>query len=187
MEDTECPYRLSEFVLKDESKFSTSITVTHRPVVYLAHDSAVQTHTIAPALALFHKEDLAAPAKAFQKALARHGEGDYQGCITSCATAVESTIKVVAKQRAWSLKAKGIGGLTKSFIVAAGLPEKYSNIAFILAERRHNAGDAHGHEQIYDTPETEARFIIGLSASFIVFVASELNQKNKIRAADHKP
>ena len=176
--DEGCPYRLSEFVLEGRNNFLASITATRRPFVYLTHDSAVQIHAIAPALALFHNEDLAAPADAFQNSLERHGRGDYQGCITSCTAAVEGAIKVVAERRDWSLRGSGVGSLGKSFIRNAGLPDKLSQVTGLLAERRQNAGDAHGHEQVHDVREAEARFLIGISASFIVLVASELCKKN---------
>lgn len=175
LEDKDCPYRLSEFVLLHERhKHYVSVTATRRPFVYLAHDSAAEAHAIAPALALFHNEDLAAPADSFQDALERHKEGDYRGCITSCAAAVESAIKVVAQKRRWFLKGTGVGSLTKSFIRETKLPTKLYEAAAILAERRQNAGDAHGQERIPVATEAEARFLIGLSAAFIVLVASEL-------------
>ena len=179
LKEQECPYRLSEFMLKDDGTVPVSDTIIHRPFVYLVHDSAAQIHAIAPALALFHSEDLVAPANAFLKALKRHGDADYEGCITSCSAAVESAIKVVAVRREWPIKGNGIGVLTKKFVKAAEFPDKYSQVASILAERRQNAGDAHGHEGICKATEAETRFLIGLCASFIVYIASALGEKTE--------
>ena len=174
LEDKDCPYRLTEFALVHQRhEHFVSITAERRPIVYLAHDSATAVYAIMPALALFHNSAFAAPAEAFQDALARQRKGDYRGSITSCAAAVESAIKIVAKRRLWSLRGTGVGSLAKSFIRAARLPSKLHEVAAVLAERRQNAGDAHGQEQVPDVREAEARFLVGLSASFIALVASE--------------
>ncbi len=171
----DCPYKLTDFVISttNEEHYATK-TVTHYPMAYLAQDPAVETHAITPVLELFSDSAFAAQNKSFRTALERHKEGDYSGCITSCATAVEGSIKVVANKLGWRLKGKGVGSLAKSFIQKAGLPNKLHEVGAILAERRQNAGDAHGQEQVAEATEAEARFLIGLSAAFIVLVSSEL-------------
>ena len=175
LDDRDCPYKLTEFTVSITREGpSTRRTVTAYPSVYLAQESVIETHAIMPALALFADPAFYAPDKYFRKALKRHKDGDYEGCITLCSTAVEGTLKVVAKKRGWSLKGSGVGALTKSFIRKAKLPDKLKEVAALLAERRFNAGDAHGHERVAEATEAEARFLIGLSAAFIVLVASEL-------------
>ena len=173
-----CPYKLTDFVFSTTSnkleELYVAKTVTTYPMVYLAQDSAVETHAITPVLELFSDTAFAAQDEFFRRALERHKEGDYSGCITLCATAVEGSIKVVAKKLNWHLHGTGVGSLAKSFIQKAGLPNKLHEIAALLAERRQNAGDAHGQEQMAEATEAEARFLIGLSAAFIVLVASEL-------------
>ena len=175
LKDRGCPYKLTNFVISTtKEEYYVVETVTTYPMVYLAQDSAVETHAIIPVLELFSDPAFTAQDESFRKALQRHKEGDYSGCITLCAAAVEGSIKVVAKKLGWRLKGTGVGSLAKSFINKAGLPSKLHEIAALLAERRQNAGDAHGQEQMAEATEAEARFLIGLSAAFIVLVASEL-------------
>lgn len=170
-----CPYKLTDFVISTTKEEHRVIeTVTAYPMVYLAQDSAVETHAIIPVLELFSDPAFTAQDESFRKALQRHKEGDYSGCITLCATAVEGSIKVVANKLGWRLQGTGVGSFAKSFIQKAGLANKLHEVAALLAERRQNAGDAHGQEQMAEATEAEARFLIGLSAAFIVLVASEL-------------
>ena len=176
LEDKSCPYRLTEFV-KIAKSHGSSITwheVTACPMVYLAQESVVEVHAIAPVLALFADPDFAGADKSFRDALKRHKDGDYSGCVTSCAAAIESSIKVIAKKKRWRIKGKGVGGYTRSILVKSKLPKKLQSVAEFVAERRKNVGDAHGEEDVTEATEAEAQFLIGLAAALIVFLSSEL-------------
>lgn len=183
LQEHDCPYKLTEFVSRHEPipvrglSEETSVLaekISAYPMVRLAQESVVETHAIAPVLELFTNPDFVGPDKSFRDALKRHRDGDYSGCITSCAASVEGTIRVVAKKRRWRIDGKGMGGFMKSILRKSRLPQKLQSIADFIAERRQNAGDAHGKEEAPEATEPEARFMIGLSASLIIYVASEL-------------
>ena len=104
----------------------------------------------------------------------RHKGGDYSGCGTSCATAVEGSIEVISKKNGWNFKPGGVGKSTREFLSQSELPNKLKVIAGFIAERRGNMGDAHAQSHNIDATEADARFLIGLSAAFIVLLASEM-------------
>ena len=171
-----CPYRLTEFVMSTiEHGQYVSYAVKTFPMVYLAQGSAVEVHAIKPMLALFTDPDFDGPGEFFREALKRHKNGNYSGCVTSCAAAVESSIKVVAGKNRWRVKGSGVGGCTQSFLLQSKLPKKLQSVADFIAERRQNIGDAHGQVAVPEATEAEARFLIGLSAAFIVFLSSEIS------------
>ena len=174
LQEHDCPYKLTEFVSHKESGSHGGYhdIVDAYPMVRLAQEPVIEAHAIEPVLELFANSAFASPNKDFREALRRHKAGDYKGAITSSAAAAEATLKVIAKKRGWRLKGTGVGELTRSFADKSGLPPKLHSIGKFIAERRQNAGDAHGKETVTKTAEAEARFMIALCASLIVFVAS---------------
>lgn len=51
---------------------------------------------------------------------------------------------------------------------------KLQSVALFSPERRNNIGDPHGQAEVAEVTELEARFLTGLSASFIMFLSSEI-------------
>lgn len=162
----DCPYRLSEFALSDLDE-----VITH-PFISLAQEPIVDDHAIKPALTLFTNPEFDKPNKTFTEALRRHKDGEYSACVTSCATAVEESIKVISEKKGWNFKPGGVGKSLQSFLHQSKLPHQLRRIGDFIAERRNNASDAHAND--HDDPtEADARFLIGLSAAFIVFLSSK--------------
>lgn len=173
LERYECPYRLSEFV-RSERKVGSMIQYEFKayPYIYIAQEPVVDDYALKPVLKLFAAPEFDKPNKTFSKALIRHKDGDYPGCITCCATAVEESIGVISRKKGWKVKPGGVGKSTQSFLRQSMLSPKLKTIADFIAERRYNLSDAkaNGHG---DATDADARFLIGLSAAFIVFLSSK--------------
>ena len=102
LEEYDSPYLLTRYSYQTTDS-TTEIRTT--PRAYLKQDSIVQQHAIEPALELFSDPAYETPADDFRKALRKHRTGDYDGCVTSCAAAVEGTIKTLAAKNGWRIRA----------------------------------------------------------------------------------
>ncbi len=170
-----CPYKLSEFAESTIPGDPYNHLEIIYPMVYLEQEPVIETHAIEPVLNLFRDSDFAGPNKLFREALERHRDGNYSGCVTSCSSTLEGAIKVIDKKKGWkSVRGRGVGDLTKSFLKKYNLPENLYPMVKFIAEQRNKHGDAHGQENAPDVTESDARFLIALSATFIVYLDSKV-------------
>ena len=112
LDEYDAPYLLTRYGFVEEpiqgGRGDTYDKAVSFPRVYLKHDTVVQEQTIEPALELFSDPAYETPAKDFRTALERQKNGDYDGCVTSCAAAVEGTLKVVAAKNRWRVRGTGL-------------------------------------------------------------------------------
>lgn len=173
LERYECPYRLSEFVSSERTEEGwRPYEPKAYPYIYLAQEPLVEDYALKPVLKLFADPEFDEPNESFSNALKRHKDGDYRGCITSCATSVEESVRVISEKKGWKVKSGGVGKSTQSFLRQSMLPPKLKMIADFIAERRHNVSDAKANDHD-DATDADARFLIVLSAAFIVFLSSK--------------
>ena len=169
-------YKLTPYIFK-KRKFKNSDReyddAVGFPRVYLKQDTAVQEHAIEPSLEIFLDPAYRTPAEDFRTALDRQKNGDYDGCVTSCAAAVEGTIKVVAAKNRWKVKGAGLDTLAQSFIGKSSLPSTIRTSFRPLSDWRNTKSDAHGHANKEETTEELARHFLAMAASLIVMVDSE--------------
>ena len=181
LEEYESPYLLTRYVVRIEEsdKFHSRIQELHYdafPQAYLKGDTIAQSEAIEPALEILWDPGYEAPLGDFQKALSRQKSGDYDGCVTSCAAAIEGTIKVAAATLKWKkVKGDGLGKLARSFIVESSLPNAMETLFRPLAVYRSTTADAHGHMEVQETPPELARYFIVQTAALIVLVRSQLD------------
>ena len=170
------PYQLTPYIF-EKRKFKNSDreynAAVEYPRVYLKQDTAVQKHAIEPTLEIFLDRAYRTPAEDFRTALERQKNGDYDGCVTSCAAAVEGTIKVVATNNSWKVKGAGLEALAQSFISKSSLPSTIRTSFRPLSNWRNTKSDAHGHASKEETTEELARHFLAMAASLIVMVQSE--------------
>ena len=170
------PYQLTPYIF-EKRKFGNSSreydAAVGFPKVYLKQVTAVQKHAIEPTLEIFLDRAYRTPSKDFRTALERQKSGDYDGCVTSCAAAVEGTIKVVASKNRWNVKGAGLDTLAQSFISKSSLPTTIRTSFRPLSDWRNTKADAHGHASKEETTEELARHFIAMAASLIVMVHSE--------------
>ena len=182
LEEYDSPYVLSRFVRRDRvetGKYGNKEHYVHfdaYPRAYLRQDDTIQKEAIEPALQIFSDPAYESPAKDFRTALDRHRIGDYDGCVTASAAAVEGTIKVVAKKNKWKAKGNGLDTVAQSFISKSSLPDTVHTSFRPLADWRNTKADAHGHAGKENTSEQVARHLLATAASLVVLVQSELKQ-----------
>ena len=172
-----CPYRLSTYAFQRRFARGRGMMqfVVEWPTIRLAHDPATEAHAIVPAVKLLADNEFAASNKLFVTALKRQRVCDYEGAIASSVSAAESALKVIAVKKGWTLKKRrGIGLVMQSFQCESGIRRKFGKLGEVMAEFRENKSDVHGKEIVVEATEAEAQFMIGLCASFIVYVASEV-------------
>ena len=180
LEQYESPYMLTRYVCKTVFEAGQRgpgyrrVVIDAYPRAYLKQNTIVQKRAIEPALEIFSDPAYKVPAEDFRTALDRHRLGDYDGCVTACAAAVEGTIKVTAKKNAWrKVKGDGLGKLAQSFISRSSLSDSFHATFSPLAVYRIRGGDAHGHAEKDEPTEAIARYFVANSASLIVLVQSE--------------
>ena len=182
LEEYDSPYLLTRYVVKVTIRPSGYGVEQHHvhydsfPQAYLKQDTIAQREAIEPALDIFADPAYASPADDFRKALSRDRSGDYGGCVTSCAAAVEGTIKVAAARLKWkSVKGDGLGRLAQSFVSKSSLPDALETLFRPLAVYRSTNADAHGQVDRHETSQELARFFIAHAASLIMLVHSEVD------------
>ena len=170
-----CPYRLSTYLFQHMYVRKRRMTpfVAEWPTIRIAHDPATEAHAIVPAMKLLADHEFAAPNRLFVKALKRQRARDYEGAIASSVSAAESALKVIAGKKGWKVTGSGIGSVMQSFQRESGIRRQFGKLGDVMAEFRENKSDVHGKEIVVEATEAEAQFMIGLCASFIVYVASE--------------
>lgn len=153
LEINECAYRLTKFV-------KHKVLAESYPKVHLVPDSAIESYSIKPLRELFSDPDFAGPEKYFHNTLERYKLGDYPGCVTSCAAAIEGSVKVIAEKRKINITGQRVGKLSESFISESNsLPNKLRAVVGYFSERRQNIGDAHGDLQPAKTTDAEIHFL----------------------------
>lgn len=175
----ESPYLLSQYVRREYTEKNEyggeflCITFDAYPKAYLQQDTVVQREAIEPTLEVFADPAYSVPAQNFRKALGRHRSGDYDGCLTACAAAVEGAIKVVAKKNRWRIKGAGLDTVAQSFLSKSSLPDTLKSSFRPLSNSRNTESDAHGHASKVELPESAARHYVALAASLVVLVQSQ--------------
>ena len=175
------PYLLSRYVRrerleKDEyGRESRYIEYESYPKAYLQQETVIQREAIEPALGVLDGDSAySEPAQNFRTALNRHRLGDYDGCVTACAAAVEGAIKVVARKNGWRrVKGTGLDTLAQSFLSKSSLSDTLATSFRPLSNSRNRESDAHGHASKVKLSKNATRHYIALAASLIVLVQSE--------------
>ena len=182
LEEYDSPYQLTRYTRRTERDEGTGVTYTHieaYPRAYLKHDAVIQKQAIEPVLEIFSDAAFKTPAEDFRKALERHRNGDYDGCVTACSSAVEGAIKVVAGKLRWrNVKGTNLDKLAQSFISKSSLPDTLHTSFRTLANWRNTGGDAHGHAAKEETTREIAHHFIASAATLIVLVQSEVKQRS---------
>ena len=170
------PYSLTRFSYQTRVQEFNGLEVEDIvacPRPYLRQHSTIQDSAIEPALDLFSDPAYMTPADDFRKALSKHRTGDYDGCITSCASAVEGTIKVIAERNRWKINGHGLSSVAQSFISKSSLPDATKRSFSLLSEWRNTTSDSHGHTNKDPMTEPLARHFIAFAASLVVLAQSE--------------
>ena len=173
------PYLLTRYVnrlVPREGRYERGhkFVVDVFPRAFLKHDTIIQREAIKPTLEFFADPTFKSPSENFQKALSRHRSGDYDGCVTACAAAVEGTIKVVAAKNRWRVRGNSLDKMAQSFIAKSTLPDTLRTLFRPLADWRNVHADAHGHVTKDETTEAIARSFIAITASLVVLIQSEM-------------
>lgn len=177
LDEYDAPYLLTRYGFVEEpiqgGRGDTYDKAVSFPRVYLKHDTVIQEQAIEPALEIFSDPAYETPARDFRTALERQKNGDYGGCVTSCAAAVEGTLKVVAAKNRWRVRGTGLDTLAQSFISKSSLPDTMRMSFRPLSDWRNTQADAHGHASKDETTERIARHFVALSASLIVLIQAD--------------
>ncbi len=158
--------RLSEFKNHREPQRSY-------PQVFLMAFPMNDLHSSKPLEDVFSDPDFAYIKKSWIKAIKRYQSGDFSGCVTSCASAIEGTVKAIAQKKNLKLKGNGVGKIVKSLIENTDLPQSLSKIASYYADRRQHIGDAHSNPDLPKVKDAEIQFIVSLTSAVIVYLSSQ--------------
>ena len=170
-----CPYLLTSYAYRINENDPNDLwprtpEITAYPRAYLKQSDILQKEAIQPALELLSDPAYESANSLFRKALDRHRSGDFEGVATTCVAALESAIKVCSTERRLSVRGDSLSKLAQSYLSKAGLPATFRKPIDFVAESRHKEGDAHGHETVSAMTHGDAKFLIGLTASLIVYL-----------------
>ena len=166
-------YRRVETFVRPDTQLILEHSISAYPQVYLKQSGVVQEDIIRPVLNLLSDPAFEGANSDFRKALARYRSRDFDGVATSCVAALESAIKVVSAQRRIKIRGSGLKTLAQSFLSKSGVPHTLRKPIDFLADARSQEGDAHGHEKKETISGAHATFLINLTASLILYLASD--------------
>ena len=173
------PYRLTGFVTTEEQEdyygqTVTAVKVTQWPQVIEIADEITYQEAVKPALALLASPDCQAPNEELLKGMQHYRKGEYGDCLTACASAVESILKVICTRHGWNYNSNDtLAPLVDNVVPKLNLDPSYKERIKVLTTLRNRLGSAHGGGTTPRQPEKHvAQFMMTTSAAVIVFLVS---------------
>lgn len=137
----------------------------------LLHQEAVR-----PALHLLSKKAFATANKEYVAAFEHFKKGEFGDCLTECCKAVESTLKIIAHEKKWTVDPKAtFQPLLKVYLQETGLDGFWEQPLIVLANLR-NKMDAHGGgTKPHDVPKHIAQYSLNATGAAILFLIEGVN------------
>jgi hypothetical protein len=178
------PYSLTYFVWETYQETSghfaglTAKRVRAYPKVIMKESEALHETATAPALRLLEDGRFAAANLEFLAALEDYRKGDYGDCLTKCASAFESVLKVICDCKAWPYKQTDTAGLLiKTVVSNTALDNYFEPVLLIIATLRNRLSTAHGGGTAtpVNPPRHLAQYALNMTAIAIVMLVAEAN------------
>ncbi len=153
----------------------THMTLTHFPQVIKKDSLVTYTHAIEPVLLLLPQKQFYTANGEFLKGLEDFRKGDYGDCLTKCASAFESTLKIICERKGWTYSATDtVAPLLKIVIKNSLMDGFYEQPILLIATMRNRLSTAHGSGVTpREVTQAQAEFAINTTAAAILLFVKE--------------
>lgn len=175
----QAPYQLTPMVWIKESTGNTStIRLSAYPKVVRSEDDATYTMGVAPSLGILAAPHFEAANLEFREAMEEYRKGDYGDCLTKCASALESVLKVLCKGNKWPFsESDGVGRLLEVVVGETGLDSFFTQPLMLIATIRNRLSKSHGGGTTIRTVERHvAEYAVTSTAAAIILLVREADR-----------
>ena len=155
--------------------------VTSFPQFIARSEDVIHQEAIKPALEILSESKYHAANSEYRQALRHHREGRYGDCLTSCASALESVLKVlISGHTSRSEEGLRISHLVDEVCKLLDMPPFLKKSFQTVSVMRNEMGSAHGGGKEARRVESHyAQYAITTTASTIVLLVNEMETKTK--------
>lgn len=148
-------------------------------VVVRVDNFVIHKEVVVPALTLLSDPDFAGAESEFRKAHKQFRTGDYEGCLTECCKALESTLKSIGAKRNWAIGKQDtlkplLNTAFQNALIPNSLQTEFAGLRSMLESgvgTVRNKGGGHGSgPNLRVIPEHLAAFQLHQTAAAIVFL-----------------
>ena len=177
------PYTLTGFVreeLEEEGSMfgGRVINTLSYPQVIFTEDEVVHEEAVAPALSLLGRPYFQAANWEFLDGLRHYRTASYKECLSSCASSLESVLKVICQQKKWPYGESNTLGLLMDIVVPnLGFESAFKESFKIVATIRNRSSSSHGGGAVPRNPDQKlARYAVAHTASIIVLLVNAMDE-----------
>ena len=141
-------------------------------------DEIVHETAIEPSLALLRHPAFCHANEEFREALKEYRLEEYKDCVTKCASAYESVLKVICERKGWKLRGSGNAtNLLTTVLNNTGWSQYYKNALQVVFIIRNEESTSHGAgSQPKNVPQHVAKYAISATASAIQLLVEDTGQ-----------
>lgn len=172
----QAPYQLTPMVwIKESVGNSYTMRLSAHPKIVRAEDDATFAMGVAPSLVVLAAPHFEAANLEFREAMEEYRKGDYGDCLTKCASALESVLKVLCKRNKWPFAdTDGVGRLLDVVVGATSLGSFFTQPLMLIATIRNRLSKSHGGGTTIRTVERHiAEYAVTSTAAAIVLLVRE--------------
>ena len=172
----QAPYQLTPMVWIKEPKGKTyTIRLSAYPKVVRSEDDATFALSVAPSLSILAAPHFEAASLEFRDAMEEYRRGDYGDCLTKCASALESVLKVLCKGNNWPFgESDGVGRLLEVVVGETTLESFFTQPLMLIATIRNRLSKSHGGGTAIRTVERHvAEYAVTSTAAAMILLIRE--------------
>ncbi len=177
------PYHLTGFLTEtvdDDPRFpGRMVTYTRAyPKVIMKESETLHLTAVEPTMILLQRPHFRNANSEYLAALEDYRKGDFSDCLTKCASAFESVLKVVCDRKKWSYQHTDTAStLVRTILAKTTLGAYFEPLFLIVPTLRNKLGSAHGAGTATKLPPRHiALYALNATASAILLVAQEAGE-----------
>ena len=145
------------------------------PTVISRESEVIHTHIIEPVLKLLQAPAFRSANAEYLEALEDYRKGDLGDCLTKCASAFESVMKVICERKGWPYKQTYTAGvLVKTILDHTTLDDYLEPVLMIVATLRNRLSKAHGAGvETRSVPRHLAAYALNSTAASVSLLVAE--------------
>ena len=154
------------------------IKILSYPQVIFTENEVVHEEAVAPALAMLGRPYFQAANGEFLDGLKHYRTASYKECLSSCASSLESVLKVICQQKKWPYaESNTLAPLLDIVVPNLGFDPAFKDPFKIIGTMRNRSSSSHGGGAVPRTPDQKlARYAVGHTASIIVLLITAMDE-----------
>ena len=172
----QAPYQLTPMVwIKETVGNAYTMRLSSHPQIVRSEDDATFAMGVAPSLVVLAAPHFEAANLEFREAMEEYRKGDYGDCLTKCASALESVLKVLCKRNKWPFAdTDGVGRLLEVVVGSTSLDSFFTQPLMLIATIRNRLSKSHGGGTAIRAVERHvAEYAVTSTAAAIILLVRE--------------